>query len=118
MIYLVLYCINSYRVFCLCGDGESAEGSVWEAMAFASHYGLDNLVNIIDVNRLGQSEATMYQHHVDVYQKRVEAFGWHAIVIDGHDINEIVKAFEEAEQVKGKPTCILAKTFKGKYFPG
>jgi len=91
---------SDYRVFCLCGDGESAEGSVWEAMAFASHYGLDNLVNIIDVNRLGQSEATMYQHHVDVYQKRVEAFGWHAIVIDGHDINEIIRALKKQNKLK------------------
>lgn len=108
---------SDYRVYCLCGDGESAEGSIWEAMAFASQYSLDNLVNIIDINRLGQSEATMYQHHVDIYQKRVEAFGWHAIVVDGHDVNALVKAFDEASQVKGKPTCILAKTFKGKFFP-
>ena len=100
------------------GDGESAEGSIWEAMAFASHYKLDNLVNIIDVNRLGQSEPTMYQHHMDVYKKRAEAFGWNAIVIDGHDINEIVAALDNANSTKGQPTCIIAKTFKGKYMPG
>ena len=108
----------SYRVYCLIGDGESAEGSIWEAMAFASHYKLDNLVNIIDVNRLGQSEPTMYQHDMDVYKKRCEAFGWNAIVIDGHNISEIVEAFEKANATKGQPTCIIAKTFKGKYMEG
>ena len=104
-------------MYCLCGDGESAEGSVWEALAFASYYKLDNLVNIIDINRLGQSEPTMYQHDVEVFRKRVEAFGWHAQVVDGHDINELKMAFEVASKVKGQPSCILAKTFKGKYFP-
>ena len=64
-----------YRVYCMIGDGESAEGSIWEAMSFASHYKLDNLVAIIDVNRLGQSEATAFGHDMDVYQKRLEAFG-------------------------------------------
>ncbi len=113
-----MFLIYSYRVYCLIGDGESAEGSIWEAMAFASHYKLDNLVNIIDVNRLGQSEPTMYQHHMDVYKKRAEAFGWNAIVIDGHDINEIVAALDNANSTKGQPTCIIAKTFKGKYMPG
>lgn len=67
------YC--SYRVYCLMGDGESMEGSVWEAAAFASYYKLDNLVGIIDVNRLGQSEPTSLQHNVDVYKARMEAFG-------------------------------------------
>lgn len=108
---------SDYRVYCLCGDGESAEGSIWEALAFASNYKLDNLVNIIDINRLGQSQPTMYEHDVGVYQKRVEAFGWHTIVVDGHNVNELLNAFEEAKNTKGKPTCILAKTFKGKYFP-
>lgn len=87
-------------------------------MAFASHYKLDNLVNIIDVNRLGQSEPTMYQHHMDVYKKRAEAFGWNAIVIDGHNISEIIDALHTASITKDQPTCIIAKTFKGKYLPG
>lgn len=108
---------SDYRVYCLCGDGESAEGSIWEAMAFASHYKLDNLVNIIDVNRLGQSEPTMYQHSMETYEARVKAFGWHPIVVDGHDIDALVAAFDEAATVKDKPTCLLAKTHKGKYFP-
>ena len=87
-------------------------------MAFASHYKLDNLVNIIDVNRLGQSEATMFKHDLDVYKRKAEAFGWHAQVIDGHDVAEIIKALEVAASVKGQPSCIIAKTFKGKFMPG
>lgn len=76
VLALLLYVFPlSYRVFCLLGDGESSEGAVWEAMAFASHYQLDNLVAIFDVNRLGQSEAAPLQHQTDVYRKRCEAFG-------------------------------------------
>ena len=107
-----------YRVYCLLGDGESAEGSVWEALSFAGHYKLDNLVAIFDVNRLGQSEPTMFQHELEVYQKRLEAFGFNTIVIDGHNIKEIVKALDTAKEVKGKPTAIVAKTYKGKGLPG
>lgn len=65
----------TYRVYCVVGDGEAAEGSIWEAVAFASFYGLDNLVLIIDVNRLGQSQPTMLQHDVEIYQQRTSAFG-------------------------------------------
>jgi transketolase len=72
--------VYSYRVYCLIGDGESAEGSVWEAFHFASNYHLDNLVAIIDVNRLGQSEATSIQHDLDVYQRRLESFGYNALL--------------------------------------
>ncbi len=108
---------SDYRVYCLCGDGETAEGSVWEAMAFASYYKLDNLVNIIDVNRLGQSETTMYKHDMDVYRRKCEAFGWHTQVVDGHNVEELLNAFQQASQVRGQPCCILAHTFKGKYFP-
>jgi len=107
-----------YRVYCLVGDGESAEGSIWEALNFASYYQLDNLVAIFDVNRLGQSEPTSLQHNMDVYRKRLEAFGFNALVIDGHDVEEVLKAFHEASATKGRPTAILAKTFKGKHFPG
>ncbi|KAM8755711.1 transketolase-like protein 2 [Acanthopagrus schlegelii] len=105
---------SSYRVYCMLGDGECAEGSVWEAMAFASHYQLDNLVAIIDCNRLGQSEPTSLQHDTETYRKRCEAFGWNTYVVDGHDVEELCKAFWQAQQVKGKPTCIVAKTLKGK----
>lgn len=105
------------RFYCLMGDGESQEGSVWEAASFASHYKLDNLCAIVDVNRLGQSEPTMFQHHMEIYKARFEAFGWHAIVIDGHSIDAVRQAFRDASQTKGLPTVILAKTFKGQGIP-
>lgn len=101
----------------LVGDGESAEGSIWESLHFAGHYKLDNLCVIFDVNRLGQSEPTSLQHQMEVYRKRLDAFGFNAIVVDGHDIEELCRAFFEAEQAKGRPTAIIAKTFKGKFFP-
>uniref|UniRef100_A0A183CIM2 transketolase n=1 Tax=Globodera pallida TaxID=36090 RepID=A0A183CIM2_GLOPA len=108
----------SYRVYCLMGDGESAEGSVWEAAAFASFYKLDNLVTIVDVNRLGQSMETQLQHDIETYVQRFSAFGWNAIGLDGHDIPALLKAYENAKQVKGKPTAIIAKTLKGKGIEG
>ncbi|KAE8752288.1 hypothetical protein FOCC_FOCC001081 [Frankliniella occidentalis] len=107
----------SYRVYVLLGDGESAEGSVWEAMNFAGHYKLDNLCVIFDVNRLGQSEPTCLQHNMETYRKRSEAFGFNSLVIDGHDVEEVAKAFHEAASTKDKPTILLAKTLKGKGFP-
>ncbi|KAI8437819.1 hypothetical protein MSG28_012037 [Choristoneura fumiferana] len=107
-----------YRVFCLVGDGEAAEGSVWESLHFASHYKLDNLVVVLDVNRLGQSEPTSLQHHVEVYDARLKSFGFHSLVVDGHDVSELVKAFDEAAATSGRPTAVVAKTFKGKGFPG
>jgi len=107
----------SYRTYCLMGDGESMEGNVWEAINFAGFYKLDNLCAIIDVNRLGQSDPAPLQHDMETYKARMESFGFHAIVVDGHDMEEIIKAFDEAEATKGKPTMILAKTFKGHAFP-
>uniref|UniRef100_A0A8C7DK44 Transketolase n=1 Tax=Oncorhynchus kisutch TaxID=8019 RepID=A0A8C7DK44_ONCKI len=109
---------SSYRVYCMMGDGECSEGAVWEAMAFGSHYNLDNLVAVIDVNRLGQSEPAPLKHDMDVYRKRCEAFGWNTYVVDGHDVEELCKALWQAQQVKGKPTMILAKTFKGRGLKG
>lgn len=109
---------SSYRTYCLLGDGESMEGNVWEALNFAGHYKLDNLCAIIDVNRLGQSDPAPLAHDMETYRKRLQSFGWNAIVIDGHDVEEICKAFHAAETTKGMPTVILAKTFKGKDFPG
>jgi transketolase len=103
-----------YNTFVLMGDSEMAEGSVWEAMASASHYKLDNLIAFSDVNRLGQRGETMYGHDMDVYKKRAEAFGWEAIIVDGHNIEEIGSALEKALAVKDKPTIILGKTLKGK----
>merc|ERR1719505_549459 len=108
----------SYRVYCLVGDGESAEGSVMEAANFASYYNLDNLVGIIDVNRLGQSAATSLQHELLTYQMRWQSYGWYAIVIEGNSVEHIIKAFNEAATIKGRPVMILAKTFKGAGIPG
>lgn len=107
----------SYRVYCVVGDGESAEGSVWEALHFASHYNLDNLCVIFDINRLGQSEPTSLQHNLDIYRKRLEAFGFNAVVVDGHCVESLCKAFHDASRKEGQPTAILAQTFKGKGFP-
>jgi len=108
----------SYRTFCLMGDGESYEGNVWEALNFAGHYKLDNLCAIIDVNRLGQSDPAPLQHDMESYRARLESFGFNAIVVDGHDVVELAKAFDQFANTKDKPTCILAKTFKGQGFPG
>ncbi|XP_060078955.1 transketolase-like [Ylistrum balloti] len=118
MAYTGKYLDNAdYRVYCVIGDGESAEGSIWEAMAFASRYNLDNVVAIFDVNRLGQSEPTSLQHNLEVYKARAESFGWNTYVVMGHSVEELCKAFHEASIVKGKPTCIVAKTFKGQGGP-
>ncbi|KAK2118410.1 hypothetical protein P7K49_005297 [Saguinus oedipus] len=96
----------SYRVYCMLGDGELSEGSVWEAMAFASIYKLDNLVAIPDINCLGQTDLAPLQHQMDIYQKRCEAFGWHAIIVDGHSVEELCKAFGQA---KHQPTDIIPR---------
>ncbi len=106
------------RVYVLMGDGESAEGSIWEAAQTASFLGLSNLCAIIDINRLGQSRPTMLQHHLEIYQRRWEAFGWNAIPIDGHNFQEILDAFEKAKQKTDRPSIILAKTFKGRGLEG
>lgn len=101
------------RVYCLMGDGETAEGAVWEACAFASHYQLNNLIAIVDVNRLGQSQPTMLQHDLDAYAQRFRAFGWEVATIDGHDFEQILNALERVETVE-RPYVILARTLKGK----
>ncbi|XP_051025740.1 transketolase-like protein 2 [Acomys russatus] len=107
----------SCRVFCLMGDCESSEGSVWEALAFASHYNLDNLVAVFDVNHLGQSGTAPLEHFTDVYEQRCQAFGWNTHVVDGHDVEALCRAFWKATQVKSKPTALIAKTFKDKGIP-
>jgi transketolase len=103
-----------YRVWCLCGDSEMAEGSMWESIQHAGWEGLDNLTAIIDVNRLGQTRETMLGWDLDGYVRRFEAFGWHAIAIDGHDVDAIEAAYAEAESTSGRPTAIVARTKKGK----
>jgi transketolase len=103
-----------YRVWALCGDSEMAEGSMWEAFEHAAFEQLDNLTAIIDVNRLGQRGETMHGWDLDSFTRRAEAFGWHAIAIDGHDVGEIDRAYAEALETTGRPTVIVAKTIKGK----
>ncbi len=103
-----------YRVWVLCGDSEMAEGSIWEAFEQAGWAGLDNLTAIVDVNRLGQTRETMLGWDLRTYAARAEAFGWHAIEIDGHDGAAIDAAYREAIETEGKPTAILAHTLKGK----
>ena len=103
-----------HRTYVLMGDGESVEGSVWEAAEVARHHGLDNLCAIVDVNRLGQSDPTMLQHDMESYRSRWAGFGWQALVVDGHDLSALLAAFDTAAGTKGKPTVLLAKTFKGK----
>jgi transketolase len=103
-----------YRVWVLTGDSEMAEGSMWEAFEHASFAGLDNLTAIVDVNRLGQRGETMHGWDLDSYARRAEANGWHAIEIDGHDVEAIDAAYAEALSVEGKPVAIVARTLKGK----
>jgi transketolase len=101
------------RVYVVLGDGECAEGAVWEAANQATLAGLDNLCAILDINRLGQSDATMHEYDLDAYERKFKAFGWNAIKIDGHNILQILSALKKAKQSK-KPTAIVAKTIKGK----
>ena len=105
---------SDYRTYVLIGDGESAEGSVWEAAEVASHYGLDNLCAVTDVNALGQSQPTRWQHDMEQYARRWRAFGWEAIVVNGHDLNALLDGLAKARETKGRPTMLLARTIKGK----
>src|SRR5688572_4310977 len=103
-----------YRTFVLLGDSEMAEGSQWEAIQLAGHYRAANLVGVLDVNRLGQSRATMLGHDLDAHARRVAAFGWKTIIIDGHDLGQVTDAFREATAETEQPVMILARTIKGK----
>ncbi|MFF0199698.1 transketolase [Streptomyces sp. NPDC005017] len=105
---------TGYRVWVLCGDSELAEGSVWEAAEQAAFEHLDNLTAIVDVNRLGQRGPTRHGHDLAAYARRFRAFGWHTVEIDGHDPDEIDRAYREAESTAGQPTAVLARTLKGK----
>ncbi|MDF3298710.1 transketolase [Streptomyces tropicalis] len=102
-----------YRVWVLCGDGEMAEGSVWEAAEHAGHERLDNLVAIVDVNRLGQRGPTRHGHDLGAYARRFAAFGWHTVEVDGHDVDAVDRAFAEAAATDGRPTAVVARTLKG-----
>jgi transketolase len=101
-----------FKTYVLMGDGEIAEGNIWEAASLAGVYKLNNLVGIVDVNRLGQSQATAFGHNMDVYQKRFQSFGWRTEVIDGHDMDEIIEVLAAAG-LGEQPLVILAKTLKG-----
>jgi len=101
------------RTFVLMGDGECAEGQVWEEAGFAAHAELKGLCAIVDINRLGQSEPTMHQHDIGAYARKFRAFGWDVLTVDGHKIDRILEAFKKIGK-QGKPTAILAKTIKGK----
>ncbi|MCO8308687.1 transketolase, partial [Streptomyces sp. RKCA744] len=103
-----------YRVWVLCGDSEMAEGSVWEAFEHAGYERLDNLIAIIDVNRLGQRGPTRHEWDLDAYARRIRAFDWHTVEIDGHDIEAIDRAYAEALSTVGRPTAIIARTMKGR----
>ncbi|MGG1314610.1 MULTISPECIES: transketolase [Cohnella] len=105
---------KSYRVFCLMGDGEQAEGSVWEAAMAGAHYKLDNLVGIIDRNRLQISGSTEDVMGLEPLEEKWKAFGWHVVSIDGNDMASLIEAFEAVPEVAGKPTLIMANTVKGK----
>lgn len=102
------------RIYCMMGDGEVAEGSVWEAAAIGAHEKLGNLCAIIDVNGQGQSGRTMHGHDIDALAAKWRAFGWHAVGIDGHDVAAVSRAYEEAQKVGDRPTVIVARTLKGK----
>jgi transketolase len=103
-----------YRVWALCGDSELAEGSIWEAFELAGYEGLDNLTAILDVNRLGQRGETRHGWDTAAYARRIQAFGWYTVEIDGHDIDAIDAALRAAESTRGQPTAIIARTVKGR----
>jgi transketolase len=105
---------SDYRTYVLLGDGESAEGAVWEAAQAAVWHGLDNLCGITDVNGLGQSRPTQWERDGEAFAARYRAFGWHTVVIDGHDLEAILAALKTARETSGRPTMIVARTFKGK----
>ena len=102
------------RIYVLLGDGESAEGAVWEAANMAASQELGNLCATIDVNRLGQSEPTQLGHDMGAYQARWEAFGWQALIVDGHNLEELLAAYDQAAATSDRPTVVLARTFKGR----
>ncbi|AET61155.1 transketolase [Paenibacillus terrae] len=103
-----------YRVFCLMGDGEQAEGSNWEAAMAGSHYKLDNLVGIIDRNRLQISGSTEEVMGLEPLEEKWAAFGWNVVAVDGNDIEQLLQAFHAVPEASGKPTLIMANTIKGK----
>jgi len=104
---------KDYMTYVLLGDGELAEGSIWEAASCAAHYTLHNLVGIVDCNRLGQTGGTLYGHDCQKYANKFNAFGWNTVMVDGHNVDALVQAFDRAKEGGEKPTVIIAKTYKG-----
>jgi len=104
---------SSGRVYVLLGDGELAEGNVWEAAGFAGYYKLSNLTAVADINALGQSQRTMYEHDMEVYRRKFESQGWQAEVIDGHEVAAVLKALDRSKSTHDRPQAILARTEKG-----
>ncbi len=105
---------KDYRVYCLLGDGEIQEGNIWEAAMAASHYKRDNLCAMLDYNGYQIDGKTKDIMNLEPMAAKWQAFGWHTIGIDGHNMKEILSAYEEAESIKGKPAIIIARTIKGK----
>jgi transketolase len=109
---------KSACTYVILGDGECAEGSVWEAASLASHYRLNKLIAVLDVNRLGQTGATAFEHDLITFEKRFEAFGWKVFVVDGHDVTVLLEVFDSAKNIVDQPSIIIAKTFKGHGYQG
>ena len=105
---------RGYRVYCLMGDGEIQEGNVWEAAMAAAHYDVGNLCAILDYNKFQIDGSVDEIMSIEPLEEKWEAFGWHTIVVDGHDISDLISAFEQAKEIKKKPTIIIAQTVKGK----
>ena len=108
---------KSFRAYAVIGCGECHEGQIWEAAMFASKYKLDNLTTIIDYNKLALSERTPEVMPLEPLNDKWTAFGWHVIETDGHSVSQLIDAFEQAKQVKGKPVFIIAHTVKGRGIP-
>jgi len=105
---------KDYRVYCLMGDGEIQEGNIWEAAMAASHYKCDSLCGIVDVNGFQIDGRTSEVMNIEPLPAKWQAFGWHTVEIDGHDMKRVLNAFDEAKATKGKPTVVIAHTIKGK----
>lgn len=108
---------KDYKVYCMIGDGESQEGMIWEALMSSAHYKLDNLCAIFDLNRLQIDGEVAKVKNIEPMKDKVKAFNFHVIEIDGHNYDEILSALNEADNIKGKPTAIIANTIKGKGVP-
>lgn len=105
---------KDFKVYCLMGDGELQEGSVWEAAMTGSHYKLDNVCGIVDYNKVQENGPTNEIKNLEPLSDKWKSFGWHVIEIDGHNFEELIAAVDEADTVKQKPTMIIAHTTKGK----